>query len=296
MTTLFENVFEVIIPVFICVLIGYLFAASKQELNSKMVSKLMAHIGYPALILDHMLGQQIVLGRFLWMLLAAFLMYSLMSVLALLFLSLFRQNIRTYFSCLSMNNVGNIGLAVCALAFGHAGVLYGIAFVVVGMIFFFVVAPGVTSGSWSAKEIMLSPAIYSVVFSIVALIFNISLPKPVMSSLNILGGMAIPLMLLTLGHSLAQIKLGDTKIGLVFAIGHIILGGAVALILINLFNFTGAMRGVLILQSLMPCAVSTYLWISIYRPQDTPKISGIIFLSTIMSIFILPVVLTYWVQ
>ncbi|WHI46765.1 AEC family transporter [Microbulbifer sp. VAAF005] len=256
----------------------------------------MAHIGYPALILDHMLGQTIVLDKFLWVLLAAFLMYSLMSVLALLFLSLFRQNIRTYFSCLSMNNVGNIGLAVCALAFGHSGVLYGIAFVVVGMIFFFVVAPGVTSGSWSVKEIVLSPAIYSVVFSIVALIFNISLPQAVMSSLNILGGMAIPLMLVTLGHSLAQIKLSDTRVGIIFAIGHVILGGTTALVLTNIFNFVGAMRGVLILQCLMPCAVSTYLWISIYRPQDSAKISGIIFLSTLMSIFILPIVLTYWVQ
>ncbi|AWF81749.1 hypothetical protein BTJ40_13445 [Microbulbifer sp. A4B17] len=243
-----------------------------------------------------MLGQKVVLDKFLWVLLAAFLMYSLMSALALLFLSLFRLNIRTYFSCLSMNNTGNTGLAICALAFGHAGVLYGVAFVVVGMVFFFVVAPGVTSGCWSAEKILFSPAIYSVIFSIVALIFNISLPKPVMFPLNILGGMAIPLILPTLGHSLAQIKLSDTRIGLIFAFGHVILGGGVALILTNLFNFSGSMRGVLILQSLMPCAVSTYLWISIYRPQDSARVSGIIFLSTFMSIFILPLALTFWIQ
>ncbi|WP_444931361.1 AEC family transporter [Microbulbifer sp. SSSA002] len=296
MKTLFGNVFEVIVPVFVCVLIGYLFAASKQELNTKMVSKLMAHIGYPALILDHMLGQKIVLDKFLWMLLAAALMYSLMAVFTLLLLSLFRQSIPTYFSCLSMSNTGNIGLAICALAFGHTGGLYGVAFVVVGMVFVFVIAAGVTSGRWSARDIFLSPAIYSVIFSIVALIFNISLPQAVMSSLHLLGGMAIPLMLLTLGHSLAQIKLTDIKKELIFAFGHVILGGLVALILTSFFNFTGTMRGVLILQCLMPCAINTYLWISIYRPEDAAKVSGIIFISTLMSIVVLPVALTYWVQ
>ncbi|MCO1336824.1 hypothetical protein MO867_21075 [Microbulbifer sp. OS29] len=108
--------------------------------------------------------------------------------------------------------------------------------------------------------------------------------------------MAIPLMLLTLGHSLAQIKFSDTRVGVVFAFAHVALGAAVAFILTSLFNFSGAMRGVLILQCLMPSAVSTYLWISIYRPQDAAQISGIIFISTILSIFVLPLALTYWVQ
>ncbi|MCO1337065.1 hypothetical protein MO867_22330 [Microbulbifer sp. OS29] len=150
-----------------------------------MVSKLMAHIGYPALILDHMLGQKVELDKFLWMVFVAVLMYSLMSLLGLFFLRMFRQNIPTYYSCLSMNNTGNIGLAVCALAFGHAGILYGIAFVVVGILFFFVVAPGVTSGVWSAKEVFLSPALYSVAFSVIAMIYNVTVPKPIISCIQL---------------------------------------------------------------------------------------------------------------
>ncbi|WP_298774151.1 AEC family transporter [uncultured Shewanella sp.] len=295
MLPLFHNVIEVIFPILIAAFVGYLFAMCKQQLDIKMISKLMSHIGYPALILAHMLGQDVEINKLLEMIFAAFLMFMLFAMFVYLFLRITKQNIPTYFSCLSMNNVGNIGLAVCALAFGHDGILYGVTFVIIGMIFMFIVTPAVTSGTWHLKEAFISPAIYSVILAICIIYFQIQLPKPITSSLQILGGMPIPLMLITLGYSLAQIKLSNIKIGIIFSIIHLLIGALVAVILTSLFNFEGNMRGILILQCMMPTAINTYLWISIFRPQDASQISGIIFISTILSIITLPLVLTYWV-
>ncbi|MCL1125958.1 AEC family transporter [Shewanella surugensis] len=292
---LFQNVIQVITPVLLAASAGYLFAKCKQPLDIKMIAKLMANIGYPALILAHMLGQDVELNKLLQMILAAFLMFVLFALFVYLFLRIAKQSLPTYFSCLSMNNVGNIGLAICALAFGHDGILYGVTFVIIGMIFMFIVTPGVTSGKWSLKEVLISPAIYTVILALCILAFQIHLPKPVISALQILGGMPIPLMLITLGYSLAQIKFSNIKMGIIFSLVHLVIGALIAVILSQLLGFSGNMRGILIIQCMMPTAINTYLWISIYRPQDAAQISGIIFISTLLSIFTLPLVLTYWI-
>ncbi|WP_299491569.1 AEC family transporter [uncultured Shewanella sp.] len=295
MQPLFQNIIEVIFPILLVASVGYLFAIFKQQLDIKIISKLMSHVGYPALILAHMLGQDVDINKLLEMIFAALLMFILFAILVYFFLLITKQSIPTYFSCLSMNNVGNIGLAVCALAFGHEGILYGVTFVIIGMIFMFIVTPAVTSGTWHMKEVLLSPAIYSVILALCIIYFQIQLPKPITASLQILGGMPIPLMLITLGYSLAQIKLNNIKIGIIFSIIHLLIGAIVAFLLTHLLNLTGNLRGILILQCMMPTAINTYLWISIFRPQDSAQISGIIFISTLLSIVILPLVLTYWV-
>ncbi|WP_299002221.1 AEC family transporter [uncultured Shewanella sp.] len=295
MTPLFHNVINIIFPILMIAFLGYLLALFKQKLDIKMISKLMSHIGYPALILAHMLGRDVQINQLLTMMFAALLMFILFALLVYLFLLATKQSIPTYFSCLSVNNTGNIGIPICALAFGHDGILFGITFVIIGMLFMFIVTPAVTSGQWKLKEALLSPSVYSVILAICIIYFKIQLPAPITSSLHILGGMPIPLMLLTLGYSLAQIKLTNIKIGLLFSLAHFIMGAVIALFLSHLFDFNGNMRGVLILQCIMPAAVNTYLWISIFRPQDAPQVSSIIFISTILSIVILPLALTYWI-
>ena len=82
---------------------------------------------------------------------------------------------------------------------------------------------------------------------------------------NILGGLAIPLMLLTLGHTLATLQ-----------VGHILRGcyprrlspgswrWVSPSLLTQLFGFQGIERQVFILQSLMPVSVATYLWVETY--------------------------------
>ena len=86
------------------------------------------------------------------------------------------------------------------------------------------------------------------------------LPGPIDDAFNILGGLAIPLMLLTLGHTLATLNVGVLGRGFTLAVLHLLMAAAVGFALSNLFALEGVARGVLVLQCMMPVSVATYLW------------------------------------
>jgi predicted permease len=77
------------------------------------------------------------------------------------------------------------------------------------------------------------------------------------SSFEILGGFAIPLMLLTLGHTLATLTVASIGRGLMLACFHLVMALATGFGPANLFGFTGIERGVFILTCLMPVSVAT---------------------------------------
>jgi len=124
-----------------------------------------------------------------------------------IFLKLVGLPLRALIAPLSLNNVGNIGLPVAALAFGDAGLSYSFAFLIVVLLGIFTYGTRVPRGSASARSILASPVIYALTIALLLLGFNLQLPKALASAFGILGGFAIPLMLLTLGHTLATLKL-----------------------------------------------------------------------------------------
>ena len=46
---------------------------------------------------------------------------------------------------------------------------------------------------------------------------------------------------------------------------------------------------------LMPVSVSTYLWVEMYDLEDAPDVAGLILLSTVLTVFVLPLALAFWV-
>jgi hypothetical protein len=122
-----------------------------------------------------------------------------------------------------------------------------------------------------------------------------TLPSPVEKSFDILGGLSIPLMLLTLGHTLATLKVGALWRSVVLTLLHLIMAVAIASLLVPVFGFTGAERGAFMLCCLMPSSVATYLFIDQHMPEYGPDVAGFILVSTLATILVLPIALTYWI-
>jgi len=112
--------------------------------------------------------------------------------------------------------------------------------------------------------------------------------------LTILSGLAIPVMLLTLGHSLATLKFGNLGRAAVLTAAHIGFSALAAFALTQAFDFPAVQQNTVILMCFMPPSVATYLAVSRFRPDDAPAVAGFIFLSTLATLVTLPLVLTYW--
>lgn len=289
------GVANVLVPILICVLIGFGLAKTKATFDHHMVGGLVTNVGYPALILAHLEGTNISLDAFLIALLAAVAMVVSFCIIGFAFLKIVRLPSRAFLSPMIFNNVGNIGLPVASLAFGTQGLAYSLAFLVVVIAGIFTVGIWIPSGKIGLRDLATKPVTYAVVIALILMATEQRLPTVLDNTFNILGGLAIPLMLLTLGHTLATLKVGNLWRGFYLALFHLAMAAGVAFGLTTLFGFDGVERGVVILMCLMPVSVATYLWVEIYAEESAPDAAGFIMMSTVLSIISLPLALAFWV-
>lgn len=288
------HVGNVVLPILLCVAAGFAIAKLKLPFDKAVVGGLVANIGYPGLILSHLAAQHVTVGPFMQMLLAALVMVIAFGVISYAFLRLLGLPVRAFLSPMMLNNVGNVGLPVCALALGNAGLAYGIGFVVVILACIFTLGVWIPQGRITASDLYKKPVIYAVVVAIVLMATDTSLPLPLDHTFSILGGLAIPLMLLTLGYTLATLKVDTLWRGTYIALFHLAMGMAVAYGIVHLFGFSGVERGVVVLMAVMPVSVAAYLWVDRSVPDDAPAVAGYILMSTILTVLALPPILTYW--
>ncbi len=295
MDHLFLNVLNVVLPVLICAGIGYALALIKAPYDNKVIGGIVSRVGYPTLIISHLSTTQIAVGTFLDVMMAAALAIAGFGLLGLVALKLMRLPVRAFLTPLMHGNVGNIGLPITLLALGDAGMAYTMAFVVVVLISIFTIGMWIPAGEFSPKKLATSPIIYAVALSLVLMATGTSLPQPVAKSFDILGGLSIPLMLLTLGHTLATLRIKSLGRAVLLTALHLLMAVVIASALVWSFGFTGAERGAVILCCLMPSSVATYLFIDQHVPEYGPDVAGFILVSTLSTILVLPVALSYWI-
>ncbi len=295
MEHLFLNVLNVVLPVLICASVGYWLAVINAPFDNKIIGGIVSRVGYPTLIISHLATTQINVGTFLDMMSAAVLAVAGFAGIGFVALKLLHLPVRAFLTPLMHGNVGNIGLPVTLLALGDAGMAYTMAFVVVVLVSIFTVGMWIPAGSFSPKKLITSPIIYAVAISILLMSTGWALPVPVEKSFDILGGLSIPLMLLTLGHTLASLKISALGRAVTLTILHLAMAAAIASSLVWLFGFTGPERGAVILCCLMPSSVATYLFIAQHVPEYGPDVAGFILVSTLSTILVLPFALSYWI-
>ncbi|MCP4315172.1 MAG: transporter [Hyphomicrobiales bacterium] len=295
MAELLSHVINVVGPVLLCALVGYILALSKSPFDTKVIGALVSKVGYPTLIISHLSQHHVAFGSFLYFMGAAATVVALFGIIGFIFLRIMRLPYRAFLSPMMMNNVGNIGLPVCLLAFGDQGLTYALGFVVVVLVAIFTIGMWLPSGEMSLKSLVSQPVIYAVIIALYLMGSGMKLPGMVNQAMSILGGFAIPLMLITLGYTLATLNIGSMLRGTYLAAFHAVMAICVALVLVPVFGLTGTERGVFILLCLAPVSVATYLWISIYQEDYAADVAGMILVSTLLTIILLPLVLTFWI-
>ncbi|MEP1929956.1 MAG: AEC family transporter, partial [Roseibium sp.] len=159
----------------------------------------------------------------------------------------------------------------------------------------FTVGIWIPAREFSLKKLITSPFIYAVIIALILIATGLKLPTPIAQSFDILGGLSIPLMLLTLGHTLATLKVGTLWRAGALTVLHLVLAMIIGGVMVWLFGFTGVERGTFILCCLMPSSVATYLFIDQHVPEHAPDVAGYILISTLATVIVLPVALTYWI-
>lgn len=187
-------------------------------------------------------------------------------------------------------NGGNMGLASSRLAFGQAGLeAAAVPFVTIALL---------TSlfGIWVAKgrnglgEALRLPLVWGAAGGLALAVTGARLPATVIEPIRMLGAMAVPLMLLTLGVQLRRLAVSELVHSLAAVATRMGGGFACAWLFVTAMGVDGVDRGVLLLMSVMPAAVINSVIAERYR-TDPALVASAVVLGTLASLVSIPLVL-----
>lgn len=287
----------IVLPILLCASIGVIWARSGTPYDTVFVTRVVMNIGMPCLIISSLDRMDIEVAQFAEILLVAMTICFMMGGLALVFIRLRGEDFRTYLPAMMFSNIGNMGLPLCFFAFGAQGLALGMGFFItlslISMIFAIPLIYHTTGGiKGRVMELARQPIIYAIVLSLLLLATDSKLPLWIANSVNLLGGLSIPLMLLTLGVSLAGLRVDAWKRGLSYATLRVGGGFLLALVAVELFDLKGAARGVTLIQASMPAAVTNYLLAQRYG-RGPEEVAGVVVLSTLLAFLLLPFLLGF---
>ena len=194
----------IIVPVLIAALIGYGWARLKFPFDRDFVTRVIMNIGAPCLVLNGIANLELQAAAFGTSLIAAITMLVTCSLLATVILRIAGQPLRSFLPPVVFGNTGNLGLPLCLFAFGPEGLGLAVAVYLVYSVTQFVFGPLFQGREPAWRTLATTPMIYAAIIGVLLLATGTPMPKTVANTVQLLGGSAIPLMLLALGHSLAS--------------------------------------------------------------------------------------------
>lgn len=286
------DLFAIIAPVFICAGIGFIWAKKEHPYDVDLVTALMTNIGTPCLVFFTLMDADLDPNAFASMALLSVVAILSFTVVSGAVLKLTGSDFRAYLPSLMFPNSGNMGLPLCLLAFGEPGLALAIVFFTISAVAQFTIGMMISSGSMSFRGLVRIPILYAVAAAVALMGLGLESPAVITNTTRILGGMTIPMMLITLGVSLARLRVAALPRSTLLSLLRLLMGFAVGVGLSEVLGLEGLERGVLIVQSSMPVAVFNYLFAQRYK-RAPEEVAGMVVISTAISFASLPLLLWF---
>lgn len=286
------DLFAIIAPVLIAAGIGFGWGRFGRDFDVEFVTSLVTDVGAPCLIFHTLANLSVAAREFVVMVGAAALVLSLSACAGTAVLRAVRLPLRAFLPSLVFANTGNMGLPLSSLAFGEAGLALAIGVFALSAVAQFTVGAAISSGRLSLRLLARMPLLYALPPALAFMLTGAKPPAWLEATTELIGLMTIPLMLITLGVSVAKLTVASVRRSLALAALKLLLGFSLGIGVAHLFHLEGAARGVLIVQSSMPVAVFNYLFAQRYR-RAPEEVAGLVVISTALSFLTLPMLLWF---
>ncbi|MBW2423989.1 MAG: AEC family transporter [Deltaproteobacteria bacterium] len=283
-----EVIWQTLVPVFAVVGVGYSVAARLAP-DARTLANLALWVASPALIFSLLAGTTLGAGRLATISFGSLFILAVTALLALAY-RVVRPVGRGFLLPVVFMNSGNMGLACARLAYGEAGLEAASVFFVVTALMTSLFGVWIGKGSNGLVEALRLPLLYGAVGGLLLAVTGVELPRLVMEPIEMLGAMAIPLMLINLGMQLRLLELSDLHHSLVAVALRMGGGLAAAALFVTLFGVSGVDRSVLILMSVMPAAVINVVIAQRYD-TDPALVASSIVVGTMASLVSIPLAL-----
>ncbi len=285
------TVLEIVAPVFLVAGVGFAWVKAGFEYRIQFVTRLAMTLAVPCLIFTALMKTEANLGDLAKLTLAGTMAYIVVGGLGWALLKAARLSLRTYLAPMIFGNTGNLGIPLALFAFGQPGLEAAVVMLAVSAILSFTWGIWIVAGEGAFGKMIKEPMIWATLLGAVFLVMDWETPKFLTNTLDLIGQMAIPMMLITLGVAVARLTPGRVVTAIWLSVVKLVICVAIAWGIGLAFGLTGTLFGVLVLQVAMPVAVTAYLLAEKYD-ADSDAVAGYVVVSTLVSVIGLPILLT----
>jgi predicted permease len=287
------DIIDIVLPTFTVIIIGYLIGRfTKISINP--IVDIALFVGIPALVIVSLVNKEIVLmsAAKIWAAALA-IQLGVLAVAWLVFRALRRKHSGLYVAIAMMNTV-NIPFPIVYLAYGAEGLAAATLFYIPNLLLIYTLGIYIMAGrGWqdSAREVFRVPVLYAAVLGLVLNFFHVPMPKLALDTLNFISMMAIPLVLIILGHNLSRVRLTSFPTTLLASFLRIAIGAGIGLLMVRVLDIPGVYGSVVILISAMPAAATSAMLAARYD-NEPELVSSVVLVTTVASVVVIPILLS----
>ncbi len=288
------RVFDVLFPVFLTIAIGYWYGKKNTKFETTTITNFAGSIGLPCIIFYSLTISNIEFDTFLRFSKYIFLYVVIFSIIGIVIISFFKNDIYRLLPPLILPNTGNMGMPLCLFAYGTEGLSIATAITSIILVLHFSLNILLSSRTFSFKPLLTCYPIYALIFSLFFVYFRIPAPKFLENTTFLIGYSTIFLVLMSLGIALSKLKVFSLRESLTYSLVRVLVGPLVGLFFVKFFNLSGVEAGVMFIQAAMPSAILTYLISKMYSTKKiSDNIASTVALSTFISFFTLPIIIFF---
>jgi predicted permease len=282
---------QIMFPLIAIVSIGVFIGLRKHpELDS--INDINLHVFIPALVFSSLLQQHFQFKEFAILGLSGLILVLLTAAIAISVARILKIQYLTVAPPMMFHNAGNIGLPLMSLALGPEGLAAGLILFLVGNITHFGLGSYMLDQNAKWIRSLSSPAILAAVLALLLQAQNIQLASFIILPIHMLGSIAVPLMLFSLGVQLTKANFDFWRLGILIGLLTPAIGVALALFITMIISLDKTQIAALILFGALPPAVMNFLFAKRYQQEPT-KVSAIVLVGNVLAIITLPLALLF---
>ncbi|MGK0271747.1 MAG: putative permease [Cocleimonas sp.] len=283
--------FPVLFPIFVLILIGYLYAKTRP-IDMEFANRLNMDVFIPALLIDALSRKSFNLIDYQPLALAGIIVVLLSGVLAWFIAKGFKLSVPMFVPSMMFNNCGNMGLPLAILAWGNEALSAAVVLFLSSNLLHFTLGAYIVGGKISWWNLLKMPVNIATILGLVISFTQWEIPSAIHKPIEMLAQIAIPLMLVALGVRMTTVDLKAWRIGLLGAIVCPLVSVIVAFGILFFMPLEPSQRVQLLMFAALPPAVLNYMFAEKYQQQPT-EVASIVVVGNAFSIFVLSLMLLY---
>jgi predicted permease len=192
-----------------------------------------------------------------------------------------------FLPCAMFTNVGPVGIPLVVLAYGPQGMPTAVVLLVISNILHFTLGAGLMSGRVDWRMVYANPLVWATVLGVISSRLNWILSDWLQTSLNLIGSVLVPMMLMSLGARLASSRVADAWVGVRATLLIALIRLAAAYLVLMFLPLQGIERGALILFACLPAAVFNFMLADRFKVQPN-LVASMVVIGHFLGLLMLP--------